>query len=73
MTQQAKVLYEHMQKFGTLTQIEAYENYGCFRLASRICEMKKEGIPIEKTLKYGKNRYGIDVRFAEYRIKEAEA
>jgi hypothetical protein len=32
--------------------------------------MKKDGIPIEKTLKHGKNRYGIDVRFAEYRLAE---
>lgn len=70
MTPQAEQLYEHLKTRETLTQIEAYEEYGCFRVASRIHEMKKAGIPIVKTMKTGKNRYGVDCRYAEYRLAE---
>ena len=68
MTPQAQELYQHMVDHGTLTQIEAYEQYGCFRLASRIHEMKKDGIRIKKVLKKGTNRYGIECRYAEYSL-----
>lgn len=68
MTPQAEQLLEHMKKHGTLTQIEAYEQYGCFRLASRIHEIRMAGIGIESELKKGKNRYGVDCRYAEYRL-----
>lgn len=70
MTPQAEQLYEHLKTRGTLTQIEAYEEYACFRVASRIHEMRKAGIPIVKTMKTGKNRYGVDCRYAEYRLGE---
>ena len=30
----------------TITQIEAIEKWKCYRLASRICELRKEGTPI---------------------------
>ena len=70
MTPQAEQLYEHLKTCGSLTQIEAYEEYGCFRVASRIHEMKKAGIPIVKTMKTGKNRYGVECRYAEYRLGE---
>lgn len=70
MTPQAEQLYDHLKTRGSLTQIEAYEEYGCFRVASRIHEMKKAGIPIVKTMKTGKNRYGVECRYAEYRLGE---
>lgn len=68
MTPQAQQLYEHMKTHGSITQIEAYENYRCFRAASRIHEMRKEGIPVVKEMKTGKNRYGVECRYAEYRL-----
>jgi hypothetical protein len=68
MTPQTEVLYEHLKKYGTVTQIEAFEKYGIFRAASRIHEMRKAGIAVDSTLKTGKNRYGVDVRYAEYRL-----
>lgn len=70
MTPQAQQMFEHLKTRGSLTQIEAYEEYGCFRVASRIHEMKKAGIPIVKTMKTGKNRYGVECRYAEYRLGE---
>ena len=68
MTPQAEQLYEHMKTRGSLTQLEAYEEYECFRVASRIHEMRKAGISIVKTMKTGKNRFGVTCRYAEYRL-----
>lgn len=30
----------------SITQIEAIEKWKCYRLAARICELRKEGMPI---------------------------
>ena len=70
MTPQAQQLYEHMKTHGTVTQLEAYDLYGIFRTASRMYEMRKAGIPVVKTMKKGKNRYGGECKYAEYRLAE---
>lgn len=70
MTPQAQQLYEHMQTHGSVTQMQAYDLYGIFRTASRMFELRKAGIPVIKTMKKGRNRYGVEVHYAEYRLGE---
>ena len=48
---------------------KAYEKYGIFRTASRMHEIRKAGIGIHTTLKTGKNRFGVDCRYAEYSLE----
>lgn len=38
------------------------------RLASRISDLKKSGVPIEKEMVSGKNRYGEPTSYARYSI-----
>jgi len=45
--QNARIL-AHLQSGRTLTALEALEWFKCFRLASRICDLKKAGHQIEK-------------------------
>ena len=68
-TQCEKVL-EYMQTFGSITQIDALRDIGCMRLASRISDLRRQGIPIGRRIKTGKNRYGDSVSFAEYYLEE---
>ena len=68
MTQNDRIL-QHLQEFGSITSLEAMNWYGVYRLASRIADLKKEGIAIEKRYITGKNRYGEKMRFAEYRLE----
>jgi hypothetical protein len=68
-TQCEKVL-EYMQTFGSITQIDALRDIGCMRLASRISDLRQQGIPIGRRIKTGKNRYGDSVSFAEYYLEE---
>ncbi len=40
---QNRLLLRHLQMGGTITGIEALNLYGCFRLPSRICDLRKMG------------------------------
>ena len=67
MTQKERVL-KYMQDFGSITQAQAFTDLGVFRLAARIADMRRLGIPIKSEQKAGKNRYGETVYFAEYSL-----
>lgn len=66
MTQEKQIL-DHLKSGHSITPLEALDLYGCFRLASRISDLKKDYPQIEKVMvsKNGK-------KFASYsmRIKE---
>ena len=68
-TQCEKVL-EYMRQFGSITQLEALQDIGCMRLASRISDLRQQGVAIGRRIKTGKNRYGDSVSFAEYYLME---
>lgn len=68
-TQCDKVL-AYMREFGSITQLEALQDIGCMRLASRISDLRGQGIPIGRRMKTAKNRYNESVSFAEYYLME---
>ena len=67
MTQCERILY-HLKEYGSITSLEAMQWYGCYRLASRISELKEQGVNITKRVVKGKNKYGEPIHFAEYRL-----
>lgn len=66
MTQNERI-ERHLKLFGKITSAEAMQEYGIMRLASRIHELKKMGLPIEKEMRKSMNRFGEPVTYAEYR------
>lgn len=70
MKTQAQVerIYTHMLAYGSITAQDAYQLYGCMRLASRICDLKRKGYNIGRVLEEGKNRFGEPERHARYFI-----
>ena len=70
-TQCDKVL-EYMRQFGSITQLQALQDIGCMRLASRITDLRQQGYAIGRRIKTGKNRYGDSVSFAEYYLIEED-
>lgn len=70
-TQCVKVL-QYMRQFGSITQLEALQDIGCMRLASRISDLRGQGYSIGRRMKTSKNRYGDDVYFAEYYLIEED-
>lgn len=69
MTQCDRIL-RHLESGGSLTAAQAISEYGIYRLASCINDLKKQGIPIRKRQGKSKNRYGENVTFAEYYLEE---
>lgn len=67
MTQNEKVL-RHMEEFGGITPMEAMQKYGIMRLASRINDIKREGIPVRREIVKTKNRFGETVHYARYSL-----
>lgn len=67
---QCEMILKHMEECGTITSWEAMQKYGIMRLASRITDLKKAGIPIKREMVSQKNRYGDTVTFARYSIAE---
>jgi hypothetical protein len=62
-----------MEQFGSITQYQALADLGIMRLASRISEMRKNGIPIEDKMITVKNRFEEECRVKQYRLKKAES
>ena len=69
ITQCDRIL-RHMKDYGSITSLEAVNEYGIMRLASRINDLRAQGIAIVSEVRTGKNRYGEDTHFAVYKLKE---
>lgn len=65
--QEQKIL-KYMQDFGSITSLQAMQDLGCMRLASRISDMKKNGILIKSETISSKNRYGETVHYSRYSL-----
>lgn len=69
MTQTERVI-RHLRDYGSITSMEAVRDYGIMRLASRISDLKKAGMPIRVEMISGKNRYGENISYARYRLEK---
>lgn len=66
---QTERIVEYMEKFGSISQLEAVRDIGCYRLSARIADLKAEGYEIEDDFESSKNRFGEAVSFKRYRLK----
>ena len=67
MTQSERII-RHLNDYGSITQGEALQEYGIMRLASRVNDLRRDGVPIITEVVTGKNRYGEPTRWARYRM-----
>ena len=65
-------IVEYMKKYGAITQLDAYLDISCWRLASRISDLRRRGYAIKREMVTVKNRYGEDVQIAKYSLMEGE-
>ena len=71
-TTQINRLLAYMDEHKTITQIQALNDLGIMRLASRMSDLKQMGYPISKKMITVYNRYGEECRVAEYSLRSAE-
>lgn len=68
-----RLLREHLLNGGSITALEALRDYGCYRLASRISDLRSEGMAISKVMEESISRVtGKPVRFARYFLSTTE-
>lgn len=69
---QCEKIIAYMQEYGGITQLDAYLDIGCWRLASRIRDLKKRGYAINRKMVKVENRYGESVTVARYSLQDTE-
>lgn len=67
---QCDKILAHMQSGKGISQYEAAQKYGCYRLSARIWDLREQGYEISKTMVTKKNEEGNAVSFAVYRLVE---
>ena len=67
MTQCERII-DYMNRFGSISPVEAFSDLGVMRLASRICDIEKSGTPITRNMECTKNRYGEKVHYMRYSL-----
>lgn len=67
---QCKMILFYLKDKGSITAKEARNLCQCERLAARINDLRKLGIPIKTETKTYINKHGYPVRYAVYRLEE---
>lgn len=63
---QCEMILAFMRAGEKITAISALTDFGCFRLASRICDLRKDGHSIKDKTIYVHNRFGDKIHVSQY-------
>lgn len=66
---QCELIIRHINDYGSITSLEAMQEYGIMRLASRINDLKKAGYKVKSQIVHSVNRYGDKIHFSKYFIE----
>lgn len=68
MTQKQAIL-DYIMKFGSITPIQAFDDLGITKLATRISELKRDGVHFDVKMVNHVNRYGSRTKYNKYSLK----
>ena len=57
-------IVRHLEAFGSITSLEAMQEYGIMRLASRVSALKKSALPVRRELVRADNLFGEPTCYA---------
>lgn len=63
---QCEMIEDYLDTYGEITPLEAMRDLGIYRLASRICQMKKSGLKIKSEMVSVETRNGGRTHIARY-------
>lgn len=69
MTQHERII-DYMERFGSITPMDAFVDLGITKLSTRIGELIHDGHDIQKEKVTAKNRFGEKCSFMRYTLKE---
>ena len=70
-TQNERIL-DYIRTFGSITQLDALKDLGVMRLASRVSDMRRMGIPIVSKVETVLNRFGEKTYIKRYSLQQEE-
>lgn len=65
LSQQAQIL-EYLKSHRGISQAEAIDAFGCYRLSARIKDLRDRGFYVSVIMEDGVNRFGRPTRYARY-------
>ena len=68
MSDKLRVL-QHLQERGSITPLEAFDGFGCYRLGARIWELRRDGHDISTEIVQDVDRNGEPKRYARYTLR----
>lgn len=72
MTQKEEIL-QYIKDHGSITPMDAFYDLGITKLATRVSEMRKEGIEFEIVIEKRRNKYNTrTVSYARYSLRKEE-
>lgn len=69
---QTERILKYINDFGSITSLQAMQDLGVMRLASRITDLKQAGYEIDSEYVHSKNRYGEPMKYKKYYLKEVQ-
>ena len=67
---QNEMILDYIKRFGSITPLEAMRDLGIYRLASRISDMRRLGLPVVAEWAEVETRYGDKTRVKRYSLEE---
>lgn len=65
---QRDAILQYIKDFGSITPMQAFADLGITKLATRISEMRRDGMEFKIETVRGKNRYGKPTHYAKYSL-----
>lgn len=67
---QAEMIVEYINKFGSITSRDAFNDLGVTRLSARVADLKSRGYAFEEVWESSKNRFGETVSYKRFSFKK---
>lgn len=71
LSQQAQIL-EYLKSHRGISQAEAIDAFGCYRLSARIKDLRDRGFYVSVIMEDGVNRFGRPTRYARYFLSKKQ-
>lgn len=68
MNKQCQRVVDYMREHGSISQYEAIRDISVMRLASRISDIKNQGVKVNKIMVKDKNKYNEPIVYARYSL-----
>lgn len=69
MLSQREEVLNHLKEYGSITSMEAFNNYGATRLSAIIFDLRHDGYDIKCNMHTGKTRTGRSCNYGVYTLE----